>query len=222
MTDRPYAAIVAHYEDCLRRYGTGARAVDWKSFSHAALRYDVMLGVVRSRSEAGTLLDFGCGLAGLKTHMSDAGWSGLAYTGLDISPAFVAAARAADPDARILCLDLIENPDAVGTFDYIVMNGIFTRRHTLSIADMQAYLTRLLPLAFSKCCKGLAFNVMSKSVDWESEELFYPDLGVLLEFVAREMTKHYVLRNDYGLHETTVYLYREAIDAAQQQAEGTE
>lgn len=222
MTDRPYSPIVAHYEECLRCHGTGARAVDWKSPSNAVLRYDVMLGVVRDRSEAAALLDFGCGLAGLKTHMLRAGWTGLAYTGLEISPAFASAARAAHPDARILCLDLLEDPSALETFDYIVMNGIFTRRHTLSIADMQAYLERLLPLTFSKCRRGLAFNVMSKSVDWESEELYHPDPGVLLEFVAREMTKHYVLRNDYGLYETTIYLYREPLDATQRTVEGTD
>ena len=215
MTDRPYSPIVAHYENCLLRHRTGARAVDWKSPSHAALRYDVMLGVIRDRSEVATLLDFGCGLAGLKTHMLQAGWSRPAYTGLEISAAFASAARAAHPDARILCLDLLEDPSALETFDYIVMNGIFTRRHTLSIAAMQAYLERLLPVAFSKCRRGLAFNVMSKSVDWESEQLYHPDPGALLAFTAREMTKHYVLRNDYGLNETTIYLYREPLRATE-------
>ena len=181
-----------------------------------------MLGVVRDRSEAAALLDFGCGLAGLKTHMLRAGWTGLAYTGLEISPAFASAARAAHPDARILCLDLLEDPSALETFDYIVMNGIFTRRHTLSIADMRAYLERLLPLTFSKCRRGLAFNVMSKSVDWESEELYHPDprgsAGV------RCPRNDQALRTSqlYGLYETTIYLYREPLDATQRTVEGTD
>jgi SAM-dependent methyltransferase len=211
MIDRSYCSIVAHYEDCLRHHRVGARAVDWKSPSHAELRYDIMLGVVQDRSEEATLLDFGCGLAGLKTHMQQNGWSRLTYTGLDISPMFAAAARAAHPDAQILCLDMFEESSAVETFDYVVMNGIFTRRNTLSVGTMQIYLERLLPLTFSKCRKGLAFNVMSKSVDFESEELYHPDPSSLLRFIGREITKHYVLRNDYGLYETTIYLYQDAV-----------
>jgi hypothetical protein len=62
MSDQPYSSIVAHYEQCLRNHGTGAPAVDWKSAHDAALRYDVMLEMIRDPGRASTLLDFGCGL----------------------------------------------------------------------------------------------------------------------------------------------------------------
>jgi SAM-dependent methyltransferase len=218
MRERSYTAIVAHYEACLKRHGVGARAVDWKSEADAALRYDIMLGVVSDPAEPATLLDFGCGLAGLKDHMACKAWPAIAYTGLEISPEFAAAAQTTHPGTRILCLDVLVNPDALGAFDYIVMNGIFTRRHTLSVEVMRTYFEQLVLLMFSKCRRGLAFNVMSKSVDWESEALFHAEPGALLEFVARKVTRHYVLRNDYGLHETTLYLYREPV-AARQRAE---
>lgn len=209
MTDQSYHSIIAHYEDCLRRHGDGPNAVDWKSAGDAALRYDVMLGIVRDPAAAGTLLDFGCGLGALRHHMARAGFTGLRYTGLEISAEFAAAARARNPDSEILCLDVLTEGATLPMYDYVVMNGIFTRRQDLSIQAMDHYLRQLLTVVFKSCRVGLAFNVMSKAVDWESEVLFHPEPGELLAFLGRDLTRHFVLRNDYGLHETTYYLYRE-------------
>ena len=208
MTDGSYHAIIAHYEDCLREHGDGPRAVDWKSARDAAVRYDVMLGMVRDRAAPATLLDFGCGLGALRGHMAGSGLSGINYTGLDASAAFAAAARERNPGVEILCLDVLSDGAALSSYDYIVMNGIFTRRHDLPVEAMDAYLRRLLPVVFRSCRVGLAFNVMSKAVDWEGDALFHPDPGALLDFISRALTRHFVVRNDYGLHETTCYLFR--------------
>jgi hypothetical protein len=56
--------------------------------------------------------------------------------------------------------------------------------------------------------RGLAFNVMSKQVDWEREDLFHLPLSLLAEFLCAEVTRDFVVRNDYGLYEYTVYLRR--------------
>ena len=209
MTDRPYRAIVRHYEDCLATHETGARAVDWKSERDADIRYDVMLDLLRAPPPQSTLLDFGCGLAELRNRLRERYGDGVRYTGLEVSEAFAAAARAHHRDADILCMDVLAEDADLPGFDYIVMNGIFTRRQDLSVAEMHAYLERLLRVLFARTRVGLAFNVMSKAVDFESDALFHPEPGKLLAFVTRHLTRHYVLRNDYGLYETTLYLYRE-------------
>ena len=211
MPERSYRAIVSHYEDCLRAHGAGARAVDWKSAADAAIRYDVMLGIVRPGLEGRTLLDFGCGLGGLRQYMAGAGLGALRYTGLEISEAFADAARVASPGAEILCMDVLEPGSTLPAYDYVVMNGIFTRRETLSVSDMQSYLERLLPVVFASCRTGLAFNVMSKAVDFESDVLFHPDPGVTFTFLTSKLTRNVVMRNDYGLYEATWYLYREPL-----------
>jgi SAM-dependent methyltransferase len=206
---RDYLRIVEHYESRLREHREGANAVDWKSDADAATRYDVMLGIVRDRAAPASLLDFGCGLAELKPHMERAGYGALSYSGLDISPHFAAAARARFPRSEFLCVDVLEPGRSLPPFDYIVMNGIFTRRHDLGLEDMWAYFERLLAKVFESCRIGLAFNVMSSAVDWQSEALFHADPGRLIGFVGKSLTRHFALRNDYGLHETTCYLYRE-------------
>jgi hypothetical protein len=56
--------------------------------------------------------------------------------------------------------------------------------------------------------KGLAFNVMSKHVDWERDDLFHLPLDVLADFLTKNLTRNYIIRNDYGRYAYTVYVYR--------------
>ncbi len=59
----------------------------------------------------------------------------------------------------------------------------------------------------------MAFNVMSKHVDWEREDLFHLPFDTLAEFLKKELTRNFVFRNDYGLYEYTTYVYREATES---------
>ncbi len=208
MAGEPYHRIVKHYEDCLARHGSGAEAVDWRSDESASIRYDVMLALVRDPGLPVTLLDFGCGLGGLKEHIDRRGLGAISYAGLDLSPQFADATRARHPGVPVYCCDVLDDTCDLPQFDYIVMNGIFTRRHDLSLAEMRAYFERLAKRVFAHAREGLAFNVMSSCVDWESDALFHACHGDLSRFVCTELSRHFVLRNDYGLYETTCYVYR--------------
>ncbi len=209
MSDAPYHRIVNHYEGCLAQHGTGAEAVNWSSEESARIRYDVMLGLVPKREKAVTLLDFGCGLGGLKDRIDRLKFDFLDYSGLDLSPKFADAARARHPETAIYCCDVLDDGCELPRFDYIIMNGVFTRRHDLTIPEMQAYFEQLTTRVFAYARLGIAFNVMSSCVDWESEDLFHAAHGDLARFICKNLSRHFALRNDYGLYETTCYVYRQ-------------
>src|ERR1700674_2270096 len=97
---------------------------------------------------------------------------GIDYTGLDLSPKFVELSRKKFPKNRYICADILEQPDAVPASDYIVMNGVFTEKRGLTFDEMLAYFERTLTAVFAKAQGGIAFNVMSKHVDWERKDLF--------------------------------------------------
>ena len=88
------------------------------------------------------------------------------------------------------------------------MNGVFTEKRELSFEEMWLYFTELISLIYNKCNKGIAFNVMSKSVDWERDDLFHLSLDKLSGFLCKKITRNYIIRNDYGLYEYTVYLFK--------------
>jgi SAM-dependent methyltransferase len=204
-----YLSIVRHYEDCLAQFGDSHRGVDWPNAADAAKRYQVMLDLVRPSAACKSLLDFGCGASHLYQYMLERDMQGLQYAGLDASAAFCELSQQKYPHNDYFCLDVLAEPERLGEFDYVVMNGVFTEKRELSFDAMFDYLRRILTLVFSKTRCGIALNVMSKQVDWERADLFHMPIGELTDFIASKLSRHYVVRNDYGLYEYTVYVYKE-------------
>ena len=210
MAEKKYLDIVSHYESCLERHGDTHRGVDWPKLEDAVTRYGVMLEVIRRGAEDETVsvLDFGCGAAHLYEHILATGVRGVAYAGLDLSEKFVELSRRKFPSNEFYCVDILEDASGVPRFDYVLMNGVFTEKRGLEFDEMLAYFERLVKEVWGKAERGLAFNVMSKHVDWEREDLFHLPFDTLAAFLTRELTRDFVFRNDYGLYEYTAYVYR--------------
>lgn len=205
-----YKTIINHYENCLAQHGDSHLGVDWPNSRDAETRYLVMLQLVREKDRELTLLDFGCGASHLYPYMLRT-HTLLKYYGLDLSSAFCELSRRKYPQNDYMCLDVLETPEKLDEFDYVVMNGVFTEKRELSFDQMFNYLKRVLLVVFPKVRRGLAFNVMSKAVDWERDELFHLPTDLLIKFLTRNLSRHFVIRNDYGLYEYTVYVYKEGI-----------
>ena len=202
-----YRVLAEHYERCFERHGDSPQGVDWPKEEDAATRYRVMLEQVRDSSPA-TILDFGCGLAHLLDYLEGGQFSHLDYAGLDVSERFVEACRKKHPEVEFLQLDVLEEGVQLPSFDYIVMNGVFTEKRELSFDAMWSFAQAMLRAVWPAAKRGLAFNVMSKQVDWERDDLFHLPLDLLSAFLCAEVTRDFVIRNDYGLYEYTVYLRR--------------
>jgi SAM-dependent methyltransferase len=216
MEDKKYLDIVAHYESCLEQYGDTHLGVDWPKAEDVATRYRVMLDVMRPEDVAASrasgrklsLLDFGCGASHLYEHMRARGFEHVEYAGLDLSEKFVALSRRKYPSNEYFCLDVLDDEARLPEFDYVLMNGVFTEKKGLSFDEMFAYFKRLLVKVFARARVGVAFNVMTKHVDWERDDLFHLPFDTLAAFLKKELTRHFVFRNDYGLYEYTTYAYR--------------
>ena len=94
--------------------------------------------------------------------------------------------------------------------DLLNSNNKFIKENKVSseIIENQNYFTKLISIVYEKCNNGVAFNVMSKSVDWEREDLFHLPLDILSDFLCKKITRNFIIRNDYGLYEYTVYLLK--------------
>src|SRR4029450_6270428 len=146
-----------------------------------------------------TLLDFGCGASHLLEYMLEHDIRAK-YSGLDLSPKFLALSRSKHPSVTYYELDVLEDPDRLPDFDYIILNGIFNYRGELSHEEMLSYCQELLRAVFPKARQALAFNVMSKQVDWERDDLFHLPLDELATFLSSDVSRHFVIRHDYGLY----------------------
>lgn len=210
---RLYTQLVDHYEDCLARHGDSHRGVDWPNPHDAQTRYRVMLDVIRLQTEPVSLLDFGCGAAHLNEYIQAQQRTNIEYAGLDLSAQFVALSQSKFPACRFYHTDLLADllateTNELPTFDYIILNGVLTEKLQMSFAEMWDYTQRLLRAVFAHARVGIAFNVMSSQVDWERNDLFHLPFDLLASFLTRELSRHFVTRNDYGLYEYTTYVYR--------------
>ena len=209
-TKEKYLSIVSHYEGCLERHGDTHLGVDWPNKQDAETRYQVMLELIRpgAVNTTATLLDFGCGASHFYEYILNRGIKNLAYSGLDLSEKFVALSKSKFPGTAYYCLDLLQQSAALPVFDYIVLNGVFTEKRSLMFEEMFSYFKQLVKTAFAKAHTGIAFNVMSKQVDWERDDLFHLPFDLLAGFLAKEVSRNFIFRNDYGLYEYTTYVYR--------------
>ncbi len=207
MRSEKYLALARHYESCLARHGDTHRGVDWPNKAEAEKRYQVMLEVVRD-SEGVSLLDFGCGAGHFLDFIGKKEVHGLHYTGMDISPQFVDLCRKKHKGVEFRCLDILKTDMQFPDFDYIVANGVFTEKRELTFDEMWLFVRQALLRLWPHVRCGLAFNVMSKNVEWERNDLFHVPLDLLSKFIVSELSRNFVFRSDYGLYEVTAYVYR--------------
>ncbi len=198
-----------HCERCLDEHGDTHRGVDWSSAQAAETRYEVMMGLIKPHpGERVSLLDFGCGASALLAYLRDKGVEGIDYTGLDISEKFLALSRAKFPGVPYIQMDFLQPEAQLGEYDYVVVNGLFTNKGALSFETCFDYAQTLLRKLWPHARRGLAFNAMTKHVDWEREDLFHLPFDSAAAFLKRDLSRNIVIRQDYGTYDFTVYVYR--------------
>jgi SAM-dependent methyltransferase len=168
-----------------------------------------MLDVVREQNGRISVLDLGCGLAHLLDHMNARPErQHLCYTGLDISNKYLSAARARHPEGDFILRDVLDSDEGLADYDYVILNGLFNYRGPIDQERMLDYLKQLTVVAYRHCRRGIAFNVMSKIVDWEREDLFHLSFDAMAQFVGQHLSRFFVIRHDYRAFEYTTYVYR--------------
>jgi SAM-dependent methyltransferase len=210
MNRKRYLSIVSTCEAFLDKYGDNYLGVGWtKREDYADLRYKVMLELIKQdTADKVTLLDFGCGASHLYEYILRKKLGNIEYSGLDLSEKFIDLSKSKFPTLPYYLLDVLEDRMTLPDFDYVVFNGVFTMKCDLSFDEMFEYLQAVVSRMFDKTRIGLAFNVMSKQVDWEREDLFHLPFDVLASFLTSSISRNFVIRHDYGLYEYTVYVYR--------------
>ncbi len=189
-----YLRIVRHYEDCLKIHGDSHRGVDWPNKPDAETRYHIMLDLIpKIPGKEPTLLDFGCGASHFYEYMLKMSRGDIRYSGLDLSEKFIELSRSKYPSITYYCLDVLAREDELPTFDYVVMNGVFTEKCDLDFDAMLNYFQSTVEAVFAKTRLGMAFNVMSSHVDWEREDLFHLPLDTLVAFLSTCLTRNFII-----------------------------
>ena len=204
--------LLRYCDEHLAEHGDTAMGAAWPNEKDRQTRFAVMLDVLQRRTETPVVLcDLACGTGELLAHIRSRGIEGIRYIGVDRSERALSFARAKFPDETFLEMD-VNAPDADLErieCDYLVANGLFTVKRELTQGQMWSFLENTVRNVWPHVRRGIAFNVMSKVVDWEREDLFHvpmDDLARLLHGLAGRRVR---MRADYGLYEYTAFAFKE-------------
>lgn len=197
-----------YYRSKLTKYGDTCLGVDWPNEMDAQTRYRVMLEVCNSWNESLSILDLGCGVGHLVNYLQRNEIQFGEYLGVDVSQESIELCKSKFPEMNFIKFDVISQKLGF-SFDYVILNGVLTVKATNSQQTMNRFMESMLLSAFGIAKVGIAFNVMSKQVEWERDDLNHVSLDYISEYVYKNLSRHYVIRQDYGLYEYSVYVYKE-------------
>jgi SAM-dependent methyltransferase len=188
----------------------------WPNAVDVGRRFEALLSAIDfgaySRQKPLRLLDVGCGLGLLLDWLKENGHlPSVDYTGADLSSPMLQAAFGRWPAQRFELRDIRDQPYAPDCFDFCIISGIFTANNGNSYDETQALARELLKAIWPSVRLGLAFNSMSKHVDWERDDLHHWPLDDIMAFCKRELSRHVTFKLDYGLWEVATIVRRQPL-----------
>jgi SAM-dependent methyltransferase len=198
--DEEQRRLIGLYEKKFRTYG-----VDPRSLFVPGGKRDVRFSVLRECGIGArdSVLDVGCGFGDFLTYLQRACAYRGHYTGVDLVPEFIDAAKRLHPEGNFRVADLLADGGR-GRWDYVVLSGSLNlsigRRH-------QEYVEAMLGRMFGLCRMAVAVDMISSYGDARDPTLFRADPGAMFTF-AKTLTGRVCLRHDYMPYEFCMYLFR--------------
>lgn len=198
-----YLKLAKYYENHFSKNKIKHLAVNWPNKRDCLKRFEVMLKIIEDYPCK--VLDFGCGNAMLLDYIIDKKLQ-VNYVGLDINKKAIDYCKKKYKEYEFMHMDIEKINLKNKKIDFIIANGVFTVKDSLSQKQMWNFFSKTLIKLFKISKKGVAFNLFSTNVDWKRKDLFHVPLDKLTNFFCKELTRNFVIRNDYGLYEYTVYI----------------
>ena len=205
---KKYQELKEHYENCLDKHGPNAKGMDWPNPDDLIKRFQVLTNIFGDEmANKFSVLDLGCGVGLLVDYLQEKNkLENIDYKGIDISPKMISYAKNRLPEFNFEDRDILESKLESSSFDYIIMNGLFTEKLNMSQSEMLIFFQEMIKIVFDSCKKGFSFNVMSSHVDWKRDDLFHLELDNLVSFLVQHCSRNIKIDMDYGLYEYSVFV----------------
>lgn len=211
------AKVRDYYSGTVERHGPTPRGVDWPNAVSQYLRF-VQLLKICSFDRPFSLNDFGCGYGALLEYLAMRhAETEIAYRGIDLSAAMIAAARKrwrTSPDA-----EFVVGSHCGREADYSLASGVFNVRLGHPPLDWESYIEAILSDLNARSRVGFAVNLMLPHDDGATEdELYRSPPGRWVAFCRKELGSSVRVLRDYGLREFTLLIRRKPSSAAPRRA----
>lgn len=190
------------YTNNIRKFGNKAESVGWGSQEKQDLRFLKLLSVVDQKECSFSVNELGCGYGELVKYCARNGFQLGEYFGYDISKEMLKNAE--NYLSEFENINLFKSSKLGSMADYTIASGIFNVRFDNGISDWEEHIKSTLIDMFEHSSKGIAFNLLTKYVDYEADNLYYADPAHFFDFCKRELGKKVSLLHDYPLFEWTI------------------
>lgn len=196
--------IRLHYQNLYKKHGDSSASVQYSSQETQNKRFDILTSI--GDLERKRILDFGCGLGHLGEYLRGKGIN-CDYNGIDIVPEFINSCKEKFSKGIFGTLEEL----SCEKFDYVLISGVFNNK----MKENTHFLQRHIKVLFEMSNLGLAFNMMSKYVDYEDPSLFYIQPEDVFKYVKEKVSPYVAIRNDYLVKNNappfdfTVFIYRQ-------------
>lgn len=194
------------YTENLEKFGIDSKSVGWNSPESQTLRFQKLLSLV---DEPGikpfTLNELGCGYGELYKYCESNNYKLKKFNGYDISEKMLTAAKSyLNADNAFF----YQNSEIITKADYTITSGIFNVKFEEEKNNWEGFIKQTLKNMFEFSEIGMSFNLLTKYVDFEDENLYYADPSYYFDFCKKELSKYVSLIHDYKLYEWTIIVRR--------------
>jgi SAM-dependent methyltransferase len=187
-------SIENYYRELFQKFGDSHETVRYSSKKSQFKRYHTLVKI--GDLTGSKVLDFGCGVGHFLEFLSTQNLNIEKYIGIEIVPEMLAFARNKYPSASFFLPSELNKL----SFDYGFVSGTFNDKVKNNRKFWQDTIARL----FSRCEKGIAFNMMSTYVNFQNKDLFYESPEYVFQFVKNNLTPYVTLCHDFETKENSV------------------
>lgn len=193
--------VKQYYQDCIAKFGSTPKGVDWNDASSQELRFKVLLQNIQlSRND--TVFDFGCGYGALYSYLLNE-FESINYFGCDIVQQMIDEAKKAHP---LIAENLYVGDEILSEHDYVLISGVFNVKNELSINEWKRYVSLTLNHCLSKTKKALSVNFLTdkSDVSLRQHKLYYPRPDEIIGLLNLEPKYKLLIDHSYDLWEYTI------------------
>ena len=209
--------MIRYYEDLYNKYGYDYRSLDWKDPAGQKARYAAIFDIVEMTGgpKNFSIADIGSGLGHFYGYLKEQGFLkkfNIDYSGYDINPKLVDAARKKHPETKFELKDILEGY-STQKFDYIISCGVFNIRLT-DEAEHLEFVKEMMLRMYENCKIGTAVDFLSINglpyvAGKEQGSVYYYFKPEEIIGHVRSISSKYILRHDYHPGDFTVYMLKE-------------
>ena len=175
-----------HYEKKFSTYGQNAKGVDWGSEEKHSLRLREMIRyIIPNLKQGEKILDIGCGYGELvKVIKNEFNIDHINYVGVDPCGNMIKEAINKFPGHEFYGIPF-EDFESEFAIENIFSCGLFTKKLDSTNNEMFELMDAFFEKASELNVSTITFNTMSPLCDYQDQELFYPDINIIIELIKK-------------------------------------